>query len=373
MPHNSRIKKKATIRARESRHPGPAVASPKRAPGSQHEPTDIRLGRILRLLTENATVVVSGTKIAQEISSNRSEVWRLIQQLRGLGVDVAGHPATGYQLRSVPDLLLPEILQPLIRGTIFDSHLHHYYKIGSTNVTGMSAAADGAPEGSVFLAEEQTAGRGRGAHAWHSTRSVGIYCSVVLRPVLPPSEVLVLSLAAGLAVDEAIQQMDSRLQLDLKWPNDVLIGGKKVCGILTEMNAEITQVRYIVVGIGINVNQASFPEELDGLATSLRLQSGSEWSRVELAAALLKSLHREYRKFLEEADAKKSILRRFAERSSWVSSKAVRIEDGGSSSDGAFEGITEGLDDRGFLRVRTARGVRTVLSGTVRERGMLDS
>lgn len=150
VPHNSRIKKKATIRARESRHPGPAVASPKRAPGSQHEPTDIRLGRILRLLTENATVVVSGTKIAQEISSNRSEVWRLIQQLRGLGVDVAGHPATGYQLRSVPDLLLPEILQPLIRGTIFDSHLHHYYKIGSTNVTGMSAAADGAPEGSVF-------------------------------------------------------------------------------------------------------------------------------------------------------------------------------------------------------------------------------
>jgi len=373
VPHNSRIKKKATIHARESRHADPAVALPKGAPGSQHEPTDIRLGRILRLLTENATVVVSGTKIAEEISSNRSEVWRLIQQLRGLGVDVAGHPATGYQLRSVPDLLLPEILQPLIRGTIFDSHLHHYYKIGSTNVTGMSAAADGAPEGSVFLAEEQTAGRGRGAHAWHSTRSVGIYCSVVLRPVLPPSEVLVLSLAAGLAVDQAIQQMDARVQLDLKWPNDVLIGGKKVCGILTEMNAEITQVRYIVVGIGINVNQASFPEELDGLATSLRLQSGSEWSRVELAAALLKSLHREYRKFLEEADAKKSILRRFAERSSWVSGKAVRIEDGGSSSDGAFEGITEGLDDRGFLRVRTARGVRTVLSGTVRERGMLDS
>jgi BirA family biotin operon repressor/biotin-[acetyl-CoA-carboxylase] ligase len=288
-------------------------------------------------------------------------------------VDVAGHPATGYQLRSVPDLLLPEILQRLIRGTIFDSHLHHYYKIGSTNVTAMSAAADGAPEGSVFLAEEQTAGRGRGAHAWHSTRSAGIYCSVVLRPVLPPSEVLVLSLAAGLAVDEAIQQMDSRVQLDLKWPNDVLIGGKKVCGILTEMNAEITQVRYVVVGIGINVNQASFPEELDGLATSLRLQSGSEWSRVELAAALLKSLHREYRKFLEEPDAKKSILRRFAERSSWVSGKAVRIEDVGSSSDGVFEGITEGLDDRGFLRVRTARGIRTVLSGTVRESGMLDS
>jgi len=309
-------------------------------------------------------VVVSGTKIAQEISSSRSEVWRLIQQLRGLGVDVAGHPATGYQLRTVPDLLLPEILQRLLRGTIFDSHLHHYYKIASTNASAMSAAAEGAPEGSVFLAEEQTAGRGRGAHTWHSTRSAGIYSSVVLRPVLSPSEVLVLSLAAGLAVAQAICQMDSRLHPDLKWPNDVLIGGKKVCGILTEMNAEITQVRYLVIGIGINVNQSSFPEDLAGQATSLRLESGREWSRVELAAALLKSLHGEYRQLLEEPGATKSILRRFAERSSWVSGKAVRIEDGGSG----FEGTTEGLDERGFLRVRTAQGIRTVLSGTVRER-----
>jgi BirA family transcriptional regulator, biotin operon repressor / biotin---[acetyl-CoA-carboxylase] ligase len=367
VPHNSRIKKKATIRVRESRHLDSAIGLPKGAPASHHEPTDVRLGRIVRLLIKNATVVVSGTKIAQEISSNRSEVWRLIQQLRGLGVDVAGHPATGYQLRAVPDLLLPEILQRLIRGTIFDSHLHHYYKIGSTNVTAMSAAAEGAPEGSVFLAEEQTAGHGRGAHAWHSAQSAGIYCSVVLRPVLPPSEVLVLSLAAGLAVAEAICQMDSRVQIDLKWPNDVLIGGEKVCGILTEMNAEITQVRYIVVGIGINVNHASFPDELGGLATSLRLQTGSEWSRVELAAALLKSLHREYRQFLEEADAKKSILRRFTERSSWVSGKMVRVGDGASGFEHAFEGITEGIDERGFLRVRNAQGIRTVLSGTVRE------
>ena len=110
-------------------------------------------------------MVVSGTKIAEEISSSRSEVWRLIQQLRSMGVDVAGHPATGYQLRSVPDLLLPEILQPLIRGTIFESHLHHFYKIGSTNTAAMAAAADGAVEGSTFLAEEQTAGRGRGVNS----------------------------------------------------------------------------------------------------------------------------------------------------------------------------------------------------------------
>ena len=311
---------------------------------------------------EHATVVVSGTKIAEEISSTRSEVWRLIQQLRGMGVDVAGHPATGYQLRSVPDLLLPEILRPLTRGTIFSSHLHHFYKIGSTNTAAMTAAADGAPEGSVFLAEEQTAGRGRGANSWQSPRSTGIYCSVILRPALPPSDVLALSLAAGLAVQAAIREVDSRVQVDLKWPNDILIDGKKVCGILAEMNAEATRVRYIVVGIGINVNQATFPREL--LATSLRLTTGSEWSRVELVGALLKSLDREYRQLAVDPDAKEAILQRFAENSSWLLGKRVRIEENGS----AFEGTTEGLDSRGFLQVRTPYGVQTVLSGTVRER-----
>jgi BirA family transcriptional regulator, biotin operon repressor / biotin---[acetyl-CoA-carboxylase] ligase len=322
------------------------------------------LGRIVRLLMEHATVVVSGTKIAEEISSSRSEVWRLVQQLRGLGVDVAGHPATGYRLRAVPDLLLPEILRPLLRGTIFETQLHHFYKIGSTNTAAMAAAADGAPEGSVFLAEEQTAGRGRGAHSWHSARSTGMYCSVILRPQLPPSDVLVLSLAVGLAVQAAIAHVDSRVQPDLKWPNDLLLDGKKVCGILAEMNSEATRVRYIVVGVGLNVNQASFPEEIAHEATSLRMASGTEWSRVELVAALLKSLDHEYQQLIAAPESRARILRRFAERSSWVRGKAVRIDDNGSS----YEGTTEGLDERGFLRLRTGQGMRTVLSGTVRER-----
>ena len=309
---------------------------------------------------EHATVVVSGTKIAQEISSSRSEVWRLVQQLRGLGVDVAGHPATGYQLRSVPDLLLPEILRPMVRGTIFDAPFHHFYKVGSTNTAAMSAAADGAAQGTVYLAEEQTAGRGRGANTWQSPRSTGIYCSVILRPALPPSEVLVLSLAAGLAVQAAIQQVDSRLKPDLKWPNDLLIDGKKICGILTEMNAEATRVRHIVVGVGINVNQSSFPKDLQ--ATSLRLVTGSEWSRVELVGALLKSLDRECRHLTEDPAARGDILRRFSENSSWVFGKKVRIEENGAG----FEGVTEGLDERGFLQVRTAHALEIVLSGTIR-------
>jgi BirA family transcriptional regulator, biotin operon repressor / biotin---[acetyl-CoA-carboxylase] ligase len=326
--------------------------------GSQ---TDARLGRIVRLLVDHATVVVSGTKLASEIGTGRSEVWRLIQQLRQLGVDIGGHPATGYSLNAMPDLLLPDILAPALHGTIFGKNIHHYYKIGSTNSAAMDAAAAGAPEGSVFVAEQQTAGRGRGGHQWHSARSVGIYCSALLRPKMPPSEVLILSLAAGLAVRAAVQEIDDRIVPDLKWPNDLLIAGKKFCGILTEMNAEVTRVRYVVVGIGINVNQASFPADLQSSATSLRLATGTEQSRLQLCAALLKSLDREYRQLLENPDARESILQRFSEKSSSVHGSEVRVDE-----NGGFEGVTEGLDPRGFLRVRTAQGLRTVLSGTVR-------
>jgi BirA family transcriptional regulator, biotin operon repressor / biotin---[acetyl-CoA-carboxylase] ligase len=327
----------------------------------QHKATDVRLGRIVRLLMDHATVVASGTKIAEEIGTSRSEVWRLIQQLRGLGVDVAGHPATGYRLRSVPDLLLPEMIGPLVKGTIFAKQIHHYYKIGSTNSEAMNAAAEGTPEGSVFVAEEQLAGRGRGAHTWHSARSTGIYCSVVLRPALPPSDALLLSLGAGLAAGAAVSEV-TQVAVDLKWPNDLLCGGKKFCGILAEMNAEATRVRYMVVGVGINVNQAKFPAELRSIATSLRLETGTEWSRVEMCAALLKSLDREYRALLTEGPmARGSILKRFEENSSTVRGCTVRVEE-----NGGIQGVTEGLDARGFLQVRTDEGLRTVLSGTVR-------
>jgi len=307
------------------------------------------------------TVVISGTKLAQEIGANRSEVWRLVQQLRTLGVEIAGHPASGYQLTAVPDLLLPEMVEPLVRGTIFGVQIHHYYRAGSTNTLALEAAASGAPEGTVFLAEQQTAGRGRGDNQWHSAESTGIYCSVILRPALPPSEVLTLSLAAGLAVQTAIEEVDSRVIPDLKWPNDVLVHGKKFCGILTEMSSEATRVRYIVVGIGLNVNQASFPGELEQTATSLRRVTGTEWSRVELCAALLKSLDREYKQLLANPEERVGILQRFEGHSSSVRGRQARIEE-----NGGFEGVTEGLDPRGFLRVRTREGLRIVYSGTVK-------
>jgi BirA family biotin operon repressor/biotin-[acetyl-CoA-carboxylase] ligase len=152
-----------------------------------------------------------------------------------------------------------------------------------------------------------------------------------------------------------------QLRADLKWPNDLLLSGKKFCGILAEMNAEATRVRHLVVGMGINVNQVKFPAELREMATSLRIETGTEWSRVELCAALLKSLDREYRTLIEDAGARAAILRRFEESSSSARGRKVSIEE-----NAGLAGVTEGLDERGFLRVRTARGLTTVMSGTVR-------
>jgi BirA family transcriptional regulator, biotin operon repressor / biotin---[acetyl-CoA-carboxylase] ligase len=351
VPHNSSIGKTSSIRTQRKISAAQVI----------ERQSDERLGRIIRVLMNYSTTVISGTKLAQEIGTTRSEVWRLVQQLRSFGVEIAGHSSSGYQLTAVPDLLLPELLRPLLRGTIFSEHIHHYYRAGSTNTIAMEAAAAGASEGSVFLAEQQTAGRGRGNNQWHSAESAGIYCSVIVRPPLPPSEVLVLSLAAGLAVRAAVREIDSKAMIDLKWPNDLLIDHHKFCGILTEMNAEATRVRHIVIGIGINVNQAEFPAELQQTATSLRISTGTKWSRVDLCAALLKSLDREYRNLTSDSDAHTNILKRFEEQSSMVRGKTVRVEE-----NGGFEGVTEGLDARGFLQVRTQAGLRIVYSGTVR-------
>jgi BirA family biotin operon repressor/biotin-[acetyl-CoA-carboxylase] ligase len=330
---------------------------------SQEGITDARLGHIVRLLSDNATLVLSGTRIAEELGTTRSEIWRAVQHLRDLGVRIVGHPATGYQLESVADLLLPDIVGPLVNGTIFESRIRHFFRIGSTNTTAMAAAGEGEPEGSVFFAEEQTAGRGRGSNSWESTPSDGIYCSVILRPQLAPADALVLSLLAGVAVAEAVHEITG-LQPDLRWPNDVLLEEKKFCGILTEMHAEATRVRYVVVGIGINVNHQSFPTEFETPPTSLRIAAGHEWSRVQVAAALLKSLDTWYRKLLREtAEARSAIIHSFEQRSSYARSRLVHVNEGTG-----YDGVTEGLDDRGFLLVRTSNGVRTVLSGLVRAR-----
>ncbi len=265
----------------------------------------------------------------------------------------------------MPDLLTPDSLAPLLRNTIFGrpETIHYFRSTTSTNEMAMKAAHDGAEEGSLFIADEQTAGRGRGGHSWHSSGEGGLYLSMLLRPNMNPTDVLWLSLIAGLSVHYAIESVLGTPP-DLRWPNDIMLGNRKLGGVLTEMHADSTHVRHVVVGIGINVNQPSFPEEIAAIATSLRIETGHEWPRTEIAAALLKSLDREYRALSTGllANVSPSIVKRFERCSSYAHGASVMVEEAGG-----FTGQTVGLDSRGFLRVQTDEGVKTVLSGGVRK------
>lgn len=272
------------------------------------------------------------------------------------------------------DLLLPENIGPLVRNTIFAGHIRHWFQTDSTNLLASRAAsaahqnAEAGAEGEVFLAEEQTAGRGRGGHIWHSERGSGIYCSVILRPPITAPDALWLSLISAVAVQDAIREITGHTT-DIRWPNDLLMNDKKFCGILTELSTDADRVRHAIVGIGINVNHGSFPDELHALATSLRLETSREWSRVEITAALLKSLDREYRALLRAVSTParsaatrfEPLMKRVEARSSYAFGKEVHVDE-----DGGFSGVTDGLDSQGFLRVRTKYGVRMVISGSVR-------
>lgn len=266
------------------------------------------------------------------------------------------------------DSLDAPTLAPRLRDTIFgeQKNIRYFRAIGSTNTAAMQAAVQGASEGSLFIAEEQMAGRGRGGHSWHSEARSGIYLSLVLRPKMEPAAALALSLIAGIAVHDAIVQV-CKIVPDLRWPNDVLAGGRKVAGILTETSADMQKLHHAVIGVGINVNQSRFPAELAQEATSIAIETGREWPRGTLVVALLESLDRQYRALQSDAaKATEETVREFAKRSSFVSGATVTVHDGDAAK-AQYTGKTLGLDARGFLQVETASGVRTVLSGGIRK------
>ncbi|MGA2509261.1 MAG: biotin--[acetyl-CoA-carboxylase] ligase [Candidatus Acidiferrales bacterium] len=331
------------------------IASP---PGT----TDRRIDALLTLLAENSTIVISGAKIAAEIGVTRQQVWRWMEKLRALGVRVKGHPRSGYHIERMPDILVPQMLSHRLYGTPFARRIYHFFKIDSTNSVAMRLGESGEQHGAVVLAEEQTAGRGRAGRSWASEKSAGIYCSVLLRPPIPPAQAPLLTLVAGLAArDAAAEDLDTLP--DIRWPNDLLVGGRKFCGILTEMHAEPDRVHYAVVGIGMNVNQAKMPDELADIATSLRIETDKVHSRLELLIRLLRHLDRYYNQFLAEGAA--PILRRFAEVSSYFKGKHVRI----TTAKESFTGTTAGLEPTGVLRVARddGRGIEPVLAGDVAE------
>jgi BirA family biotin operon repressor/biotin-[acetyl-CoA-carboxylase] ligase len=323
--------------------------------------TDRRIDALLALLSDNTMIVISGAKIAREIGVTRGTVWNWIEKLRALGVRVKGHPRTGYQIERVPDILTPKILHKRFHPGALGKRIFHFFKVDSTNSVAMTLGESGEPHGTVVIAEEQTAGRGRAGHTWHSEKTNGIYMTALLRPPIPPQEAPLITLAAGLAVREAILEQTG-LAPDLRWPNDLLFGRKKFCGILTEMNAEQDQIHFVAVGIGINVNHERIPEELSKIATSLRIETKRVQSRVEIVTRLLRHLDSYYNRFV--AEGAETIVARFSEVSSYAYGKRVQIE----SASETYTGTTEGLESAGLLRVRRDDGrLLPVIAGTLSE------
>jgi len=323
--------------------------------------TDRRLAGLLTLLAENSMIVISGARIAKEIGVSRSTVWRWVQRLRALGVKVKGQPATGYFLEQTSDILTADLLRQRLKGSLFGKRIYHFFKTDSTNRGGLELGHAGEPEGAVVLAEEQTAGRGRAGRAWISDRATGLYVTLLLRPKLAPVQAPLLTMMAGLSARSAVQTLTG-LAVDLKWPNDLLIGGKKAGGILTEMHAEPGQIRFVIVGIGLNVNQEKFSGEVAETATSLRLETGKLQSRMELLARLLREFESDYNRLLREGVA--SVVERFEAVSTYAKGKRVRVTNGTES----YAGTTAGLGPEGLLQVQRDDGkLMTVIAGDVAE------
>jgi BirA family transcriptional regulator, biotin operon repressor / biotin---[acetyl-CoA-carboxylase] ligase len=331
--------------------------NPETLPGT----TDRRVAGLLRLLAENATIVISGARIAREIGVSRSTVWRWVERLRELGVKVKGQAATGYFLEKVPDILTPDVLKRQLKGTLFGKRIYHFFKTDSTNRIAFELGHAGEMEGAIVLAEEQSAGRGRAGRTWHSERAAGIYVTLLLRPKLAPVQAPLLTMMAGLSAHAAVEAVTG-LAVDLKWPNDLMIRGKKAGGILTEMHAEPGLVRFVVVGIGLNVNQERFPGELAAIATSLRQETGKTQSRMELLVRLLREFESDYNRFLREGVA--GVIQRFEVVSSYAHGKKVRVTNGTES----YVGTTAGLGPEGLLQVEREDGrVVPVIAGDVAE------
>jgi BirA family biotin operon repressor/biotin-[acetyl-CoA-carboxylase] ligase len=323
--------------------------------------TDRRIDKLISLLVKNATVVVPGPKIASHIGVSHTTVWDYIQKLRSLGIDIQGHHGTGYQLRKLPDILAPSLIQPELGENEIGRKIIHYFKIESTNDAALALAAEGAPHGTVVVAEEQSAGRGRFGRDWHSEKSTGIYVSVILRPMLSPADAAALTLMAGLAAHRAVSTATG-LTVDIRWPNDLLVNGKKLCGILTEMRAELDRLHYVVLGVGINVNNSAMPAELKPIATSLKMEGGRNFSRAQILVNLLRELEKTYRMLLEEGS--EPIVRSWAKASSYAEGKNVLVR----TSAGEFKAVTAGLDSRGTIRLRREDGrEESLVSGEIVE------
>ncbi len=314
--------------------------------------------KILELLRSVGDGFISGEDIAGKLGVSRTAVWKHINELKGAGYDIVSQPHKGYALREAPDILLPNELRPLLNTVTIGREIIHYDSVSSSNNEAKRLALAGAKDGTVVVAEEQGAGKGRLSRGWFSPPGKGIWFSVIIRPPFLPQDAPKCTLMAAVAIVRAARKYG--LDLGIKWPNDVIYEGKKLVGILTEMNAEMERINYIVIGTGINVNlwPEDFPEEVRDVATSLAMARGEELPRKELFARILNSFDDLYQSVLKEGFA--AVLDEWR-RYTITLGRVVNV----IGVKETFYGSAVDIDEDGALLIETSEGIRKVLAGDV--------
>lgn len=321
--------------------------------------------KILRLLKENRGQFVSGQKISEELDVTRTAIWKYINQLKEEGYEIQSVSRKGYSLISTADRLSYEEIKDYLNTKYVGRKVMYFDSISSTNDKAKELATLGEGEGAVIIAEEQTKGKGRLGKNWISPKGKGIWMSIILRPDINPVHASKVTQVAAAAVSTSISKMG--IKNLIKWPNDIVVGNKKVCGILTEMSGELNRINYIVVGIGINVNIdiEELPNEVKEIATSLKEEYGERISRKKLTAEILNNFEELYKELVKENKISKSI--QICRQYSAILGKEIRVIMRGEEIRGKAIDLTE----EGELLIKDKEGkVQKIISGEVSVRGL---
>lgn len=320
---------------------------------------------IIRLLKKNENEFISGEDISSTLGISRAAVWKYMKAIKEDGYNIESVSRKGYKLISSPDLLTFEEISPYLNTSYIGKEIVYFNSIDSTNNEAKKLASSGCSEGIVIISEEQTMGRGRLGRNWVSPKFKGIWMSIVLRPDIDPMNVAKITQVGAAAVLKAIKEQG--INAYIKWPNDIVLNNKKVCGILTEMSGEINNVNYVVMGIGINVNidKEDFPGEIEEIATSLKIEEGKSIERKALVASILNNLEGLYEEFIKNEDIKTSI--DICRENSILIGKPVRI----INRNDEIQAQALDLSDDGKLIVKYEDGsIHEVISGEVSVRGL---
>ena len=318
---------------------------------------------ILRLL-RSADGYISGQELCNRFGVSRTAVWKAINQLKEAGYEIEAQQNKGYRLMAAPDLMTEAEIKSLMHTEWVAKEVLYFDTIDSTNTKAQELAEKGYPSGTLVVADKQESGKGRRGRSWVSPSGTGIFMTLMIKPDINPNNASMLTLVAALAVAKAITSVTGEEAM-IKWPNDIVVNGKKVCGILTEMNAQFDYINYIVVGIGINVHNESFPEEISQMASSLMIEAGGKrFHRAQIIAETMSYFEQYYDTFLKTQDL--SALVREYDELLVNRNKSVRVLDPKEPFDGKAMGITP----KGELIVDTWESRKLVSSGEVSVRGI---